>query len=251
MPRDGPILLPVVGLHDLARDVAAGADAGVALAPRGVVEQLADAVPVAPRVPVHVVLAVPVGIDDGDKLQVGPRRPCRCSPAAAPACRSPPARAAPCRSARCSRARPARGAARSSAPSRAAKAGRETCGDSLGSWRSPGCASRTAARSCASIRPAVIRSEVIHDRDVTSRVLPENRRRRRAGRPAGRRRHPAEGRSAGPAHRQPDVSPSRDDQGRQLRRAREDAGRASASRRSSCARRSATRSSPACPMRGW
>ena len=76
-PAARPILLAVVGLHDLPRHVAAGADARVAGAPCGLAEELADVVPVAPRSPVHVVLAVLVGIDDGDELQIRPRHEAR------------------------------------------------------------------------------------------------------------------------------------------------------------------------------
>src|SRR5438876_587056 len=49
--------------------------------------------------------------------------------------------------------------------------------------------------------------------------------RRRGSGMGGRARGDAARQSAGPADRQPDVSASRDDQGRQIRRADEDAGR--------------------------
>ena len=56
-----------------------GADAGVRLRPsparRGTRR---IRVAVAERLPVDVVLAVAVGIDDGDELEVGPLRPGRC-----------------------------------------------------------------------------------------------------------------------------------------------------------------------------
>src|SRR6266540_6245373 len=69
----GAVLLLVVRLHDLARDVAAGAAAAVGVvpfAPRGLAEKLPDAVAVAEVLPVDVVLALLVRIDDGDELEI-------------------------------------------------------------------------------------------------------------------------------------------------------------------------------------
>src|SRR5438445_9465910 len=59
-----PIVLLVIDLRDLPRDVAAGADPGVPLAPRWLLEEAPDARAVAERLPIDVVLAVPVGIDE-------------------------------------------------------------------------------------------------------------------------------------------------------------------------------------------
>ena len=66
------LLLPVIGLHDLAGDLAPAADPLVVGAPLGFLEKAANLVAVAELAPVDVVLAVAVGIDDGDELHVGP-----------------------------------------------------------------------------------------------------------------------------------------------------------------------------------
>ena len=73
MPRGRAVLFLVVGLHDLARDVAAAAAGAPGSSPSphvGLVEELADAIAVAEVLPVDVVLAVPVRIDDGDELEL-------------------------------------------------------------------------------------------------------------------------------------------------------------------------------------
>ena len=65
------LLLPVVGLHDLARDLAPAADPLVGGAPLRVLEKASNLVAVAELAPVDVVLAVAIGIDDGHELHVG------------------------------------------------------------------------------------------------------------------------------------------------------------------------------------
>jgi hypothetical protein len=66
-----PVVFPIVRLHDLLRDISAAADARVPLTPRRIFEELADPVAIAELTPVHVVLRIPVRIDDGDELEVG------------------------------------------------------------------------------------------------------------------------------------------------------------------------------------
>jgi hypothetical protein len=66
----GTVLLAVVRLHDLFRDVPAAANALVVAAPLRLFEEPANLVAIAPLAPVNIVLAVAVGIDDGDELHV-------------------------------------------------------------------------------------------------------------------------------------------------------------------------------------
>jgi hypothetical protein len=67
-----PVVLPVVRLHDLLGHITAAADARIAVTPRRLLEELADPVAIAEVLPVHGVLRVPVRIDDGDELELGP-----------------------------------------------------------------------------------------------------------------------------------------------------------------------------------
>ena len=71
-PFRRPAMLAVIRLHDLPGDVTAGADAGIAVAPRRLVEEAADPRAITESLPVNIVLTVAVGIDHGDELEVGP-----------------------------------------------------------------------------------------------------------------------------------------------------------------------------------
>ena len=67
-----PIRLLVVPLHDLPSDFPTPVDARVALAPGRLLEEPANPGAVSPFLPVDVVLAVLVRIDDGDELEILP-----------------------------------------------------------------------------------------------------------------------------------------------------------------------------------
>jgi hypothetical protein len=64
------LLLAVIALHDLAGNLAAAANAGVGGSPFGLLEEAANLVAGAELAPVDVVLAVAVGIDHGDELDI-------------------------------------------------------------------------------------------------------------------------------------------------------------------------------------
>ena len=65
------LLLLVVGLHDLAGDFTSAANPFVARAPIGFLQKLSNLVAVAKLAPIDIVLAVAVGIDDRNELDVG------------------------------------------------------------------------------------------------------------------------------------------------------------------------------------